>query len=198
MISPDTLDPTPGCTPGVIIPTFGQYDNDCDGVPDNYDSNVGMPGKTPPFETSHAAITMDLANGDMGSNTFELVFVLKTVDVYFLLDTTASMDGELAQLIKDLTTGSFLDDPSTLTNESNDIVCASPLGSTTTDPTLKTKGIAGNIACVVPNAAFGAGWFREIPFDNRDSYNQAHAYDWFLPYEHRQDISTDVNKTLSA
>ncbi len=198
---PDAIDPSPPCTPGVVVPQFGQFDNDCDGIPDNYDSVVGLPGTSPPFVTSHKAITMDLAPGQAGSQTFQLQFLLKTVDVYFLLDTTASMNGELERLIADLTAGNFLDDPSTMENESTIINCASPLGSTTSDASLKAKGIAGNIACLVPGSGFGAGHFREIPFDNPDTSttrNFAHAFDWFVPYEHRQNISTSVSDTLNA
>jgi len=196
--NPDALDPSPPCTPGVVLPQFNQFDNDCDGIPDNYDNNVGLPGQTPPFATSHSTITMDLAPGEEGSNTFELQFKLNTVDVYFLLDTTASMDGELNRLITDLTTGTFLDNPATVADEAASVVCASPYGTTTSDASLKTKGITGNIACLVPNSGFGAGYFREIPFDNPDASGNRHAYDWFIPYEHRQDISTNVNDTLVA
>jgi hypothetical protein len=191
--NPDDLDPTPDCTPGVIIPAFGQLDDDCDGIPDNYDTN----DEDPPFATNHATITMDLDPGQQGSNTFELEFFLNTVDVYFLIDTTASMDGELDRLVKDLTTGSFLDDPSTAADEAASVVCASPPGTTTSDATLKTKGIAGNIACLVPDSGFGAGHFREIPFA-KSAGGYAHGYDWILPYQHRQDISTTVDDTLSA
>lgn len=69
----------------------------------------------------------------------DLSIRIRTADVYFLMDTTGSMDGEIETLQRDLTTGVF---------------------STGCD-----GGIIGSIQCTIPDAWFGVGHFDDYPVE---------------------------------
>jgi hypothetical protein len=145
---------------------------------------------------------MDLPPGEQGSHTFELTFFLNTADVYFLIDMTGSMADERDKLISDLTVTpsgtSFLDDPSTPANESLSVECSDRDFNGSPDDNLKTKGIAGAIACLIRSSGFGTGFYREIPFSTPDIYGDYPASPWFIGFEHRQDIDENVDLTLAS
>lgn len=195
---PDEIDPFPPCTPLV------GDDPDCDAIPNEYDP---YPNEKP-FPTKYGTIFFDLPPGEQGSHTFELQFYLNTADVYFLIDTTQSMDGEINNLLNSLTSGSgFLDNPATPWDDAQD--CPAPPGQTCIECAdrdfdgvpnneLKNQGITGATACLIRSSGFGAGWFREIPFETKDPYGVSHAAVNFVGYENRQDIDEDPSKTLEA
>lgn len=178
--SPDDLTPIPPCNPTL--------DSDCDGIPNSLDPYP----ETVPFESEHATIFMDIAPGKSATNTFDLRFYLKTADIYFLLDMTGSMNEERDKLIASLKSGDFLDDPSTPANESALQECADVNFDGAPDDGLKTRGVTGNIACIIRSAGFGAGWYREVPFSATDSTGIRYSYPNFEPYENRLDIVTDA------
>jgi hypothetical protein len=177
-----------------VPPCDVAVDADCDGIPDALDP---FPSEKP-FESDHSTIFMDLAPGQSKSNVFDLRFFLKTADIYFLIDMTGSMDGERDKLIESLKVGNFLNDPSTPVDESASVECADRDFNGSPDDFLKTRGVAGNIACLIRNSGFGAGWFREIPFSAADSYGIRYSYPNFEPFEHRLDITDDVDALDSA
>ena len=111
-------------------------------------------------------------------------FLLNSVDIYFFVDTTGSMGGTVAKLIESLTTGNYLG--------TYKDACATLGADGKPDETLKNKGVTGAIACKIRDAAFGAGWFREVPWSNHGGST------WYMPFAHVQDISTDPYKTLTA
>ena len=76
-------------------------------------------------------------NGPAETDPLDLQIQIRTADVYFLMDTTGSMGGELSTLQTDLTTGTFLPG------------C--------------NGGIIGAIRCTIPDAWFGAGRFDDYP-----------------------------------
>lgn len=63
---------------------------------------------------------------------------IRTADVYFLMDTTGSMGGELTRLSTDLTSGTFISG------------CAG--------------GVIGAIRCTIPDAYFGVGFHDDYPY----------------------------------
>lgn len=178
--NPDEVTQVPPCATAT--------DKDCDNIPDSLDPYPG----TPPFQSDNPTIFMDLKAGESKSNTFDLNFYLKTADVYFLLDMTGSMDDEKAKLISSLKNGNFLNNPSTVADESADIECSDRDFNGTPDNGLKTLGVTGNIACLIRSSGFGAGWFREVPFSANDNYKINYSFPNFEAYEHRQDIRADV------
>ncbi len=187
--------PVGGGTSRKCIPGVGD-DTDCDGIPDQFDEVVGAP----PFGSDHEAIFMELAPGESASEEFDITFYLRTADIYFLLDMTGSMGDERDRLTADLTTGNFLAKPSATE-------CADRNFDGSPDNELRTRGIAGNIACVVRNARIGTGWFREIPFEGPDNAGIYYGddgvdsgdstYGQFV-FEHRSDISDNVDQALAA
>ncbi len=181
VVEPPLLDDVE-CTPGKA-PDF-----DCDGIPDTFDP---YPDK-PPFASDHRTIFMDLAPGVAKSQPFEIKFFLNSADIYFYLDMTASMEDERDNLIDSLTTGNYL------SNEGADVECADREFDGTPDEDLKEKGIAGNIACLIRDSKFGAGWFRDIPFVGPYANGQRIASDDFEMYENRQDITDNVEAVRTA
>lgn len=174
----DDVDCTPGRAP----------DFDCDGIPDDYDP---YPDK-PPFASDHRTIFMDLAPGVAKSQPFDIRFFLNSADIYFYLDMTASMEDERDNLINSLTTGNYL--PSS----GSGVECADRGFDGTPDNALKTQGIAGNIACLIRDSKFGAGWFRDIPFEGPYANGTKIASDTFEMYENRQDITQNVEAVRTA
>lgn len=172
------------CTPGVA-PDF-----DCDGIPDEFDAYP----YEPPFESNFPTIFMDLAPGESAQSSFDLRFYLNTADIYFYLDMTGSMEPERDNLIAGLTTGNFFP------NGGAEVECADRDFDGFPDNYLKERGIAGNIACMIRDADFGAGWFRDIPFKGPYAGNQkidVGYYDTEI-FQNRQDITGNVDSVLAA
>jgi hypothetical protein len=157
--------------------TLGQPpDEDCDRIPDAWDE---FP-EDKPFETSHNTIFADLAPGQSVTQSVDIKFKLSTADIYFYLDMTGSMDQERDALITSLTNNNYL--PADVAG--ND--CSDRDFDGTPDNGLKTQGVVGNLACLIRDAQFGAGWFRDLPiggFYGPDDYEM---------FEHRLDITNDV------
>jgi hypothetical protein len=170
------------CTHGVAP------DVDCDGIPDAYDPYPSAA----PFATDHQTIFMDLAAGETASQAFDVRFYVNTADVYFYLDMTASMEGERDKLIASLTSGNYLP------NAGAGIECADRDFNGMPDNQLKNAGIAGNIACLIRDSRLGAGWFRDIPFEGPFANGIRVAPTDFEMFEHRQDITGDINLVRDA
>ncbi|MFT3927544.1 MAG: hypothetical protein QM778_33740 [Myxococcales bacterium] len=185
---PDVVVPDPPCVPGNVT------DKDCDGIPDKLDP---YPDSIP-FNSDHSTIFMDLAPGESDSATFEVKFYLNTADIYFLIDQTGSMAEEQKALFDSLKNGNYLDDPATTADESVGVECADRNFDGKPDATLKTQGIAGNIACLIRSSGLGLGWYREVPYSQPDDYGIKYSYPNFEAFEHRQDISEDESLTLKA
>lgn len=133
-------------------------DSDCDGIPNTFDPYP----TTKPFSTNNPAIFMRLGPGQSGSSTLNLDFNVKTVDIYFLLDQTATMIPERVNL-----NSSLISTPSG-TSYLGDYQCGDWHGPNGTgdpdglpDNYLKDQGVIGAIRCVIRNAWFGAGFVRE-------------------------------------
>jgi len=145
---PDEADDCPG--PGWRIPCDGDASNDGLYQTAYYDSTNGV--------TLGADINVD------GK--------IRTADAYILMDATGSMGGEQAQLIEDLTEGTFVDP-----NE-----CA---GAADT-------GLVGALKCVVENVWMGLGQFNEVPVH---PYGHPFGY---TPYHHHLDVTDNLQHLLDA
>jgi hypothetical protein len=126
---------TPGPPAGGTLP-----DSDGDGVPDVADQCPGAgwmrnPDGTCPF--SGTSIYHTLPFGASAIDPLVISTQIRTADVYFLMDTTGSMGGELTRLRTDLTTGTFAG-------------C--------------TGGIIGAIRCTIPDAWFGVGYHDDYAY----------------------------------
>lgn len=115
-------------------------DTDGDGVPDIADSCVG-PGAFPSAGGGCYGDTFFYHTLPYGGpavyDPLNISVQIRTADVYFLMDTTGSMGGELGRLRTDLTTGSFT------------AGCG--------------NGVVGAIRCAIPDAWFGVGYFDDYP-----------------------------------
>jgi hypothetical protein len=118
-------------------------DTDGDGIPDVADSCVG-PGA---FLDASGACYGDTFfyhmlpyGGAAVIDPLPIRIQIRTADIYFLMDTTGSMGGELARLQADLTTGFF---------HPTDTTCG--------------NGVVGAIRCAIPDAWFGVGYFDDYP-----------------------------------
>jgi len=145
---PDPADECPG--PGWRLP--------CDGDP----SNDGI-YQTLFFKTDQeATVQADLAVS--GSIT--------SADAYILMDATGSMTGEQVQLLKDLSSGTFVDPTG----------CAEAAGT----------GIVGALKCAIPDLWLGVGDFKEVSYlPHNDRYDMA-------PYHHYLDMTDDVQHMVDA
>ena len=160
------------CIPGTAP------DSDCDGIEDTYDP---YPFDRP-FATANPAIFLDLGPGETGTGVVDLVFYLDTLDIYFLLDQTKSMQSVHTRLQKALVSGTFL---------GADVECAdSDLDGVPNDE-LKDQGLIGAIRCLIRDAWVGAGYFRELPFD-------PHGDDAEVTFEHLLDLTLDNNAAVAA
>ncbi|MDB4990509.1 MAG: internalin [Myxococcaceae bacterium] len=164
-----------GCVPG------SAPDVNCDGIPDSY---APTPMGTP-FQTSHKTIFMTLAPGQSGFQNLAINFNLASADIYFYIDMTGSMGGERDNLIASLSSGNYL--PASVAAQN----CADRDGDGSPDNYLKTLGVAGNIACLIRDAQFGTGWFRDLPF-------AAHGAIDYEMFEHRLDITSDVSAVQTS
>lgn len=114
-------------------------DSDGDGVPNVADECVGHGA----FLAADGSCYGDrflfhtLPYGASGTDALDIRTQIRTADVYFLMDTTGSMGGELDRLQNDLTSGSFI------------AGCSG--------------GIMGAIRCTIPDAWFGVGYFDDYP-----------------------------------
>jgi hypothetical protein len=137
-----SYDPVAG---GVALTTIGMpppppTDSDGDGVPDFADECVG-PGAIRAADGSCFGGTHFYFSLPFGGPTqigpLPISVQVRTADIYFLMDTTGSMGGEIANLQRDLTTGTFI------------AGCSG--------------GIIGAIRCTIPDAWFGVGYFDDYP-----------------------------------
>ncbi|MDD9942454.1 MAG: hypothetical protein OXU20_15555 [Myxococcales bacterium] len=154
-------------------------DKDCDGIPDIYDPYPD----DPPFATANPTIFLDIPAGQTGVGSIDLGFFLNSADVYFLVDQSASMTDERDQLKADLTTGDFINDPS--------FDCADYDFDFVPNNELKDDGLVGAIRCIIRDSHFGAGFFREIPFQNYANNEQ-------IVFDNYQDITSDVTDVQAA
>ncbi len=152
-------------------------DTDGDGVPDPADDCPGPGWRTPCdgdpsndgiYETLYYNALSDVT---VGTN-LGVTGTIQKADAYLLMDATGSMGGEQAQLITDLTTGTFVD----------------PMEC----PTGADTGLVGALNCVIPDLWLGVGDFKEVsymPHNNR--YDMA-------PYHHYLDMTNDVQHVVDA
>ncbi|HJL16834.1 MAG TPA: PPC domain-containing protein [Sandaracinaceae bacterium LLY-WYZ-13_1] len=123
---------------GTTIPTLP--DSDGDGVPDVADECPG-PGAYRAADGSCYGDTFlfhELPYGGPAEiDPLDIMVQVRTADVYFLMDTTGSMGGEIVNLQDDLTSGSFIPGCS--------------------------GGIIGAIRCTIPDAWFGVGRYDDYP-----------------------------------
>jgi hypothetical protein len=202
----------PAADAGPCVPQTAP-DYDCDGIPDGVDPLPGVPNST----GSQRTIFMGIPAGSAGSQTLDTDFRLNSADLYMLLDMSTDgygasafpdpgsvypdADGQLYWgdldpvrpmgafkngLAAALTSGNFLDGESGIT-------CADINGDGTPDDALKSQGIAGNLACLIPGIAFGAGWFRDIPFQGPYDHGQYVASDRTILFRNDLDITASAN-----
>jgi hypothetical protein len=111
-------------------------DTDRDGVPDIADDFPMDPTRTGVEGGFYHTLPY---GGSAVSDPMNIATTVRTADVYFLMDTTGSMGGELYNLQSQLTSGTFI------------AGCSG--------------GIIGAIRCTIPDAWFGVGWHDDYPVD---------------------------------
>lgn len=125
---------------GLVLPgsggsgSTGLADTDGDGVPDvadDFPADNTLSGVEGGFYH-----TLDY-NGASPTDPFSFTTQVRTADIYFLMDTTGSMGGEIANLRAALTSGTY--------------VTGCP------------GGIIGGIQCAIPDASFGVGRLDDFP-----------------------------------
>jgi hypothetical protein len=163
-------------------------DKDCDGVLDQYDPYPTQK----PFATTNPTLFLDLAPGATGTGVINLAFYLNSADVYFLLDQTGSMETERMNLVAGLTTGDYVNSAA--------YKCSDYDFDGSPNNELKTKGVIGAIRCYIRDANFGAGFFREIPFDARGGWGLPYQYghEDELAFRNFSDITADVTKVSTG
>ncbi|HEY8430954.1 MAG TPA: hypothetical protein VIL20_21395 [Sandaracinaceae bacterium] len=116
-------------------------DSDGDGVPDVADECPGPGAVRRPDGTCDAGDAYFFHQlpygGPVEIDPLDVSVQVRTADVYFLMDTTGSMGGEIANLRTSLTSGTFIPGCS--------------------------GGIIGAIRCTIPDAWFGVGYFDDYP-----------------------------------
>lgn len=128
-----SIPPSPFETPPLV-------DSDGDGVPDAADDCPTTAGSPDFFgcTTGTDGIYYTLPfNGPAELEPCDLEVELNSVDVYFLMDTSGSMGGEIANLQSGLTSGIYIPG------------CGG--------------GIIGAMACTIPDVRFGVGQHEDIP-----------------------------------
>jgi hypothetical protein len=152
-------------------------DTDGDGVPDPADDCVG-PGwrlpcdGDPSNDGAYQTAYYDSVTGNTLSADIQIQANIRSADLYILMDATGSMGGEQAQLVADLTSGTFVDPT------------ACPGGAGT--------GLVGAIRCQIPDIWLGVGDFKEVsylPHNNR--YDMA-------PYHHYLDTTDNIQHVIDA
>ncbi len=136
-------DPSAG---GIRLPpsetgTISSADRDRDGIPDIADDCPLAPGVPEYFGCPAGSGTPGIYHelpfeGPAVMDPCEINVQVRTVDVYFLMDTTGSMGGELSNLRRGLTTGTIGGCPG---------------------------GVIGAIRCAIPDAWFGVGYHDDFP-----------------------------------
>jgi hypothetical protein len=159
-------------------------DHDCDGIPDIYDPYPNLK----PFATANPTIFLDVAPGETGTGVVKLAFYLNSADIYFLVDQTGSMGGERDRLVADMVSGDFINNPS--------FNCADYDFDFHPNNELKAQGLVGAIRCIIRDANFGVGYFREIPF--KDSTGVAYAAKDSITYRNLQDITSNISAMNTA
>jgi hypothetical protein len=96
-----------------------------------------------------------------------------------MIDQTGSMVGERDQLKADLTTGDFINDSS--------FQCSDYDFDFKPNNELKTQGIIGAVRCMIRDANFGMGYFREIPLGS-SAYGSADS----ITYRNVSDITASI------
>ncbi len=132
---------------GIILETMGMgsvlTDTDGDGVPDDADDCpaiageeawLGCPAGANPNITEPGFFHILPFGGPSEIDPLEFDVQVTTADIYFLMDTTGSMGGEINNLRTSLTSGTFNG-------------C--------------TGGVIGAIQCSIPRANFGVGKFED-------------------------------------
>jgi hypothetical protein len=156
---------------GVIVDTDG------DGVPDPADDCPGTGWRLPcdgdaSNDGAYQTAYFDMSGGQTVSADVQVQALIKNADVYILMDATGSMGGEQAQLVTDLTTGSFVN-----TNQ-----C----------PTGLDTGLVGGLGCVIPDVQMGLGQFNEFPL-----LPMGHPFG-YSPYHHYLDITDNLQHLIDA
>ena len=173
---------TPDTGP-VIVPSKcvlgAAPDKDCDGILDKYDPYP----EQKPFATANPAIFMDIAPGETGTGAVDLTFNLNSVDVYFLLDQSSTMADERDRLKQELVSGDFI--------QSSTYECADYDFDLKPNNELKTQGLMGAIRCMMREANFGVGFFREIPFAGYGANDS-------VTFRNVQDITSDISQVSTA
>ena len=152
-------------------------DTDGDGVPDPADDCAGPGWRLPcDGDASNDGIYQTLYHNTSSDVTvqadIDVSGSITTADAYILMDATGSMGGEQAQLLADLTTGTFVDPTK----------CATGVGT----------GLLGALQCSIPDLWIGVGDFKEVsylPHNNR--------YD-MSPYHHYLDTTDNVQHVVDA
>jgi len=155
----------------------GLVDTDGDGVPDQADECPGQGWRIPcDNDKSNDGAYQTAYYNSAGNNTVSADITvqanIRSADLYILMDATGSMGGEQAQLITDLTSGSFV----------NTTECPGGLGT----------GLVGAIRCQIPDIWLGVGDFKEVsylPHNNR--YDMA-------PYHHYLDTTDNIQHVIDA
>ncbi len=152
-------------------------DSDGDDVPDEADECPGPGWRTPcdgdpTNDGIYQTVYYDVGNEiTLGAN-INVDGKIRTADAYILMDATGSMGGEQAQLIRDLTKGTFIDPEE----------C----------PGAAETGLAGALKCVVENVWMGLGQFNEYPF-------APHGHNYgYAPYHHHLDVTDNLQHLLDA
>jgi hypothetical protein len=180
-------------------------DRDCDAIPDVFDPLPNVP----PLKTAHEAVFMDLPPGTAGAQIMQLDVRMKSADFYFYLDMSTDVYSPLGAayawdaadnsrpmgaaknaLANAFELGTFLSDTS--------IDCVDRDGDGLPDNSLKTQGIAGNVACLIPDVRFGAGWFRDIPFGGPYDRGQVVAAGRTFMFGHGIDLTSSASAVAQA
>lgn len=157
--------------------------SDCDGLPSPFDVD---PTRGPAGAT-HKTMLVDVpAGASAAPQRFQTKVEVRALDVYLYADATSNSGDVLNSLHNSFETGNHLPSGGAGIN------CVDADGDGMPDDANKTGGIAGNIACLVRDARFGAGWFREIPFYGPQPGINRLIAPWDTEmFAHAHDLSTD-------
>lgn len=122
-------------------------DSDGDGIPDEADDYPADPTRDGVTELGGFSHTLPLG-GPSVPDPLDINVQVRSADVYFLMDTTGSMGGEINNLRSTLSSGSFTPG------------CPG--------------GVVGSIRCTIPDAWFGVGHADDYPYG---SYGHAGSGD---------------------
>jgi hypothetical protein len=178
-------------------------DGDGDGVPDMHDqypadSNCDGYTNTGPScglaETSGGFFRQLPYLDPSVTDTLEITTQVRTADIYFLMDTTGSMQGEIDNLKSALNAGNYITDPT---------LCPSLTPA-------ERNGVIGAIRCAIPDASFGVGYFDDFPasptgnggpgYDESTSacYHASTNTHHDIPFHNLQSMTTNASAVQSA